>query len=56
MSTFELQCPIPISDYPAVTLGHGGGGRLTQMLIERMLRPAFANPDAHSDLRVPGRR
>jgi hydrogenase expression/formation protein HypE len=42
--SFELQCPIPISDYPAVTLGHGGGGRLTQMLIERMFLRAFANP------------
>lgn len=41
---FNLVCPIPISEYPAITLAHGGGGRLTQMLIERMLRPAFANP------------
>jgi len=39
-----LQCPIPISDYPHVLLAHGGGGRLTQMLIERMFLPAFANP------------
>lgn len=39
-----LQCPIPISDYPTVTLAHGGGGRLTQMLIERMYLPAFGNP------------
>jgi len=38
------QCPIPISDYPTVMLAHGGGGRLTQMLIERMFLPAFANP------------
>jgi hydrogenase expression/formation protein HypE len=37
-------CPIPISDYPTVTLAHGGGGRLSQMLVERMLVPAFANP------------
>ncbi|NTU85250.1 MAG: hydrogenase expression/formation protein HypE [Chloroflexales bacterium] len=44
MNSFELQCPIPISEYPTVTMGHGGGGRLTQMLIERMLRPAFGNP------------
>lgn len=44
MAPFELQCPIPISEYPAVTMGHGGGGRLTQMLIERMLLPAFGNP------------
>lgn len=40
--TFALQCPIPISEYPIVTLAHGGGGRLTQMLIERMFVPAFA--------------
>lgn len=39
-----LQCPIPISDYPQVLLAHGGGGRLSQMLIERMFRPTFANP------------
>ena len=40
----KLQCPIPISDYPAVLLAHGGGGRLTQMLIERMFLRAFDNP------------
>lgn len=40
----NLQCPIPISDYPAVSLAHGGGGRLMQMLIEKMFLPAFANP------------
>ncbi|PWH14114.1 MAG: hydrogenase expression/formation protein HypE [Ardenticatenia bacterium] len=39
----ELQCPIPISDYPVVTLAHGGGGRLSQMLIERMFIPTFSN-------------
>ncbi len=40
-SIFNLQCPIPLSEYPTVTLAHGGGGRLTQMLIERMFVPAF---------------
>ena len=40
----NMQCPIPISEYPTVTLAHGGGGRLTQMLIERLFLPAFANP------------
>jgi hydrogenase expression/formation protein HypE len=42
-----LQCPIPISEYPVVTLAHGGGGRLSQMLVERMFAPTFggqANP------------
>jgi len=39
-----FQCPIPISEYPTVLLAHGGGGKLTQMLIERVFLPAFANP------------
>jgi hydrogenase expression/formation protein HypE len=37
-------CPIPLSDYPTVQLAHGGGGSLSQMLIERMFLKAFANP------------
>ena len=37
-------CPIPISDYPDVTLAHGGGGRLMRQLIEQMLVPSFDNP------------
>jgi hydrogenase expression/formation protein HypE len=41
---FSLQCPIPISQYPTVLLAHGGGGRLTQMLIEKMFLGAFDNP------------
>jgi hydrogenase expression/formation protein HypE len=36
-------CPIPISDYPNVLLAHGGGGSLSQMLIERMFASTFAN-------------
>lgn len=40
----SFTCPIPISNYPNITLAHGGGGRLSQMLIERMFVPAFANP------------
>ncbi len=34
-------CPIPISDYPRVLLAHGGGGKLTQHLIEKMFVPGF---------------
>jgi hydrogenase expression/formation protein HypE len=37
-------CPIPIAEYPHVLLGHGGGGRLTQQLIEGMFAKVFANP------------
>lgn len=41
---FTLQCPIPLGEYPQVTLAHGGGGRLTHTLIERMFLAAFRNP------------
>ena len=36
-------CPIPIEQYPNVLLAHGGGGRLTHQLIEKMFLPAFGN-------------
>jgi hydrogenase expression/formation protein HypE len=38
-----LSCPIPISVYPTVLLAHGGGGRLSQQLIEKMFLPQFDN-------------
>ncbi len=37
-------CPIPIEQYPMVLLAHGGGGKLTHQLIERMFLPSFRNP------------
>ena len=37
-------CPIPIADYPTILMAHGGGGRLTQMLIEKIFVPQFSNP------------
>ncbi len=43
LSEFELTCPLPISDYPAILMAHGGGGRLTHQLIERMFVPTFKN-------------
>ncbi len=36
-------CPIPIEQYPNVLLAHGGGGKLTHQLIEKMFIPAFGN-------------
>jgi hydrogenase expression/formation protein HypE len=39
----KIECPIPISDYPTVTLAHGGGGKLMHQLLERMIVPAFRN-------------
>lgn len=39
-----LACPVPLSDYPNVTLAHGGGGRLSQHLIQKMFLHTFTNP------------
>lgn len=41
---FNLNCPLPIGQYEHATLAHGGGGRLMQQLLERLIRPAFDNP------------
>ena len=40
----EPFCRFPIERYPAITLAHGGGGRLTQQLIDSIFRPAFRSP------------
>jgi hydrogenase expression/formation protein HypE len=37
-------CPVPLADYPHVLLAHGGGGKLTQRLIEQLFVPFFDNP------------
>jgi hydrogenase expression/formation protein HypE len=42
-SGFALDCPIPFNDYDKVLLAHGGGGTLTQQLIEKIFLPAFGN-------------
>ncbi len=57
-SSSGLSCPIPLPHKTEITVGHGGGGRLTQDLIDRVFRPAFANAslDAQHDgalLRLP---
>ena len=40
---FELNCPIPISEYPIITMAHGSGGKLSHQLIDKMFRPMFDN-------------
>ena len=39
---FQLNCPIPISEYPVITMAHGSGGRLSHQLIDRMFVPTFS--------------
>jgi hydrogenase expression/formation protein HypE len=41
---FTPTCPVPITRPGQVMLAHGGGGRMTQQLIEQVFAPAFANP------------
>lgn len=36
-------CPLPLKDYPAIVMGHGGGGKLSSELIEHLFLPAFRN-------------
>jgi hydrogenase expression/formation protein HypE len=43
-TTFELSCPVPRVADDRIVLAHGGGGRLTHQLIEKIFLPAFANP------------
>jgi len=37
-------CPLPRSDHERVQMAHGGGGRMTQQLIDGLFVPAFDNP------------
>ena len=43
LKTGGFVCPIPIEQYANVLLAHGGGGKLTHQLIEKMFIPAFDN-------------
>jgi hydrogenase expression/formation protein HypE len=43
ISTFSLSCPVPRVADDRIVLAHGGGGRLTHQLIEKVFIPAFSN-------------
>ena len=34
-------CPIPTQKYDRIVMAHGGGGRMTSRLIEKIFYPAF---------------
>lgn len=44
MKEISLSCPLPHLADDIIVLAHGGGGRLTNRLIERIFLPAFACP------------
>ena len=43
MTEFNLSCPVPKVADDRIVLAHGGGGRLTHQLIEKIFLPAFGN-------------
>ncbi len=47
-------CPLPLRDYPAIVMAHGGGGKLSADLVRHLFLPLFANPalDALDDQAV----
>jgi len=42
--TFQMACPVPLTDTETVLLAHGGGGALMHRLIEQVFLPRFKNP------------
>jgi hydrogenase expression/formation protein HypE len=40
---FQTACPTPIGHYEHIVMAHGGGGRLMQQFLEKLVQPAFAN-------------
>jgi hydrogenase expression/formation protein HypE len=44
MTKFDFTCPVPRVADDRIVLAHGGGGRLTHQLIEKIFLPAFGNP------------
>ncbi len=38
-------CPLPLAAYPTIVMGHGGGGKLSNELVEHLFLPAFRNPE-----------
>ena len=40
-----IQYPLPLADFPRILLAHGGGGKLTHELIEKIFLATFDNPE-----------
>ncbi|OGQ84093.1 MAG: hydrogenase expression/formation protein HypE [Deltaproteobacteria bacterium RIFOXYA12_FULL_58_15] len=53
-----LSCPLPLAQYPKITMAHGGGGRLMHMLIDELFTTAFGKTEEHdgATLEVEGGR
>jgi hydrogenase expression/formation protein HypE len=40
----SYSCPLPVTGHTTIQMAHGGGGRLTQRLLEQVFWPAFNDP------------
>lgn len=41
----RASCPLPLDRYPAVTMAHGGGGKLSRQLVEDLFLKAYTGPE-----------
>ena len=41
--TMGLSCPVPLAEYKEILLAHGGGGKLSRDLVEKVFFPQFKN-------------
>ncbi len=44
-TAFQLNCPLPSDGAGRVTMAHGGGGRMTERLIEEVFLPVFKSSE-----------
>jgi hydrogenase expression/formation protein HypE len=61
LGEFNGTCPLPVSSYDRIVLGHGGGGLLSAQLVERLFLPAYGNDvlaalEDQATVSLPGRR
>jgi hydrogenase expression/formation protein HypE len=59
--SFNMQCPIPLTEYPHILLAHGGGGRLMHQLIDNIFAASFAGSQQETNhdgavVSMPGSR
>jgi hydrogenase expression/formation protein HypE len=39
----QIECPLPIQMYETITIGHGGGGKLSQRILQDLIVPILGN-------------
>ncbi len=47
-SLLQVSCPMPLTNHRHLLLAHGGGGKLSKELLDKLIVPAFTNPSLES--------